>query len=179
MKRPNEGPIKGPFFIDKSLLSDKGLYKCKETLYNVTVLHKRQWLLPTKWVKITCGRKNPRWLLTTITPRVLLPLWKASSVTMVAGRWWVSSLASFPTLSLANSFSVSSEVTIMFNDKAEKLNGRAAMIGFVAAVGSYLATGQVIPGIWWLTMVPFCFTITSIAFFVLLAYSVEQLSETY
>ena len=42
MKRPNEGPIKGPFFIDKSLLSDKGLYKCKENLYNVTVLHKRQ-----------------------------------------------------------------------------------------------------------------------------------------
>ena len=34
------------------------------------------------------------------------------------------------------------------NEKAEKLNGRAAMIGFVAAVGSYLATGQVIPGIW-------------------------------
>ena len=36
----------------------------------------------------------------------------------------------------------------MFNEGAEKLNGRAAMIGFVAAVGSYLATGQVIPGIW-------------------------------
>ena len=34
----------------------------------------------------------------------------------------------------------------MFNEKAEKLNGRAAMVGFVAAVGSYLATGQVIPG---------------------------------
>ena len=28
--------------------------------------------------------------------------------------------------------------------KAEKLNGRAAMVGFIAAVGSYLATGQVI-----------------------------------
>jgi len=36
----------------------------------------------------------------------------------------------------------------MFNDKAEKLNGRAAMLGFVAAVGSYMLTGQVIPGIW-------------------------------
>ena len=36
----------------------------------------------------------------------------------------------------------------MFTDKAEKLNGRAAMIGFVAAVGSYLVTGQVIPGVW-------------------------------
>ena len=31
----------------------------------------------------------------------------------------------------------------MFNEGAEKLNGRAAMIGFVAAVGSYLATGPV------------------------------------
>ena len=36
----------------------------------------------------------------------------------------------------------------MFNEKAEKLNGRAAMIGFVAAVGAYLNTGQVIPGVW-------------------------------
>lgn len=36
----------------------------------------------------------------------------------------------------------------MFNEKAEKLNGRAAMIGFIAAVGSYLVTGQVIPGVW-------------------------------
>jgi|TARA_B100000073_G_scaffold328326_1_gene314792 hypothetical protein len=34
------------------------------------------------------------------------------------------------------------------NDKAEVLNGRAAMIGFIAAVGAYLTTGQIIPGIW-------------------------------
>ena len=37
----------------------------------------------------------------------------------------------------------------MFNEKAEKLNGRAAMIGFIAAVGAYFTTGQVLPGIWW------------------------------
>ena len=36
----------------------------------------------------------------------------------------------------------------LFTDKAEVLNGRLAMMGFVAAVGSYLTTGQVIPGIW-------------------------------
>ena len=30
---------------------------------------------------------------------------------------------------------------------AERLNGRIAMIGFVAAVGAYLTTGQIIPGI--------------------------------
>ena len=29
---------------------------------------------------------------------------------------------------------------------AEKLNGRFAMLGFVAAVGAYLTTGQIIPG---------------------------------
>ena len=29
---------------------------------------------------------------------------------------------------------------------AEKLNGRLAMIGFIAAVGAYLTTGQIIPG---------------------------------
>ena len=30
---------------------------------------------------------------------------------------------------------------------AEKLNGRFAMMGFVALVGAYLTTGQLIPGI--------------------------------
>lgn len=35
-----------------------------------------------------------------------------------------------------------------FTEFAEKLNGRAAMIGFVAAVGAYLTTGQIIPGVW-------------------------------
>ena len=30
---------------------------------------------------------------------------------------------------------------------AEKLNGRFAMIGFIAAIGAYLTTGQIIPGI--------------------------------
>ncbi len=35
-----------------------------------------------------------------------------------------------------------------FTEAAERLNGRLAMLGLVAAVGAYLATGQVIPGIW-------------------------------
>ena len=30
---------------------------------------------------------------------------------------------------------------------AEKLNGRFAMIGFIAAIGAYLTTGQIIPGL--------------------------------
>jgi len=29
---------------------------------------------------------------------------------------------------------------------AEKLNGRFAIIGFIAAMGAYLTTGQIIPG---------------------------------
>ncbi len=30
---------------------------------------------------------------------------------------------------------------------AEVVNGRAAMLGFVAAIGAYLATGQILPGV--------------------------------
>jgi hypothetical protein len=33
--------------------------------------------------------------------------------------------------------------------KENELNqGRLAMLGFVIAVGTYLATGQILPGIW-------------------------------
>ena len=34
-----------------------------------------------------------------------------------------------------------------FTTEAEKLNGRLAMLGFIAAVGAYALTGQIIPGI--------------------------------
>jgi len=34
------------------------------------------------------------------------------------------------------------------NEKAEKLNGRLAMLGVIAALGSYAITGQIIPGVW-------------------------------
>ena len=34
------------------------------------------------------------------------------------------------------------------NEKAERINGWAAMIGVIAAMGSYAATGQLIPGVW-------------------------------
>ena len=36
----------------------------------------------------------------------------------------------------------------MFNEKSERINGWFAMIGIVAAMGSYLVTGQIIPGVW-------------------------------
>ena len=32
--------------------------------------------------------------------------------------------------------------------KGERLNGRLAMLGVMAAVGAYAVTGQIIPGIW-------------------------------
>ena len=35
----------------------------------------------------------------------------------------------------------------IFTEKAERINGWAAMIGIVAAMGSYLITGQIIPGV--------------------------------
>ena len=40
------------------------------------------------------------------------------------------------------------EVTETHNEKAEKLNGRVAMLGIMAALGAYAVTGQLIPGIW-------------------------------
>ena len=41
------------------------------------------------------------------------------------------------------------ESIIMFYENAEKLNGRLAMLGIVAAVGAYVSTGQLIPGVFW------------------------------
>ena len=39
------------------------------------------------------------------------------------------------------------EVTVTHNERAEQLNGRLAMLGVIAAIGSYAVTGQLIPGI--------------------------------
>ena len=32
-------------------------------------------------------------------------------------------------------------------EQAERTNGQLAMIGFIAAIGAYVTTGQIIPGI--------------------------------
>ena len=40
------------------------------------------------------------------------------------------------------------EVTETHNEKAERMNGRFAMLGVIAAIGAYAITGQIIPGVW-------------------------------
>ena len=40
------------------------------------------------------------------------------------------------------------EMNESHNERAEMLNGRLAMLGVIAAIGSYAVTGQLIPGIW-------------------------------
>jgi len=39
------------------------------------------------------------------------------------------------------------EVAVTHNERAEQLNGRLAMMGVIAAIGAYVTTGQLIPGI--------------------------------
>jgi|TARA_R110001606_G_scaffold132082_2_gene268069 hypothetical protein len=39
-------------------------------------------------------------------------------------------------------------VTENHNTKAERLNGRLAMLGIIAALGAYALTGDLIPGLW-------------------------------
>ena len=39
------------------------------------------------------------------------------------------------------------EVSVTHNEIAEKLNGRLAMLGVIAALGAYALTGDIIPGV--------------------------------
>ena len=47
-------------------------------------------------------------------------------------------------------FLISNNISIQINmtEFAETLNGRVAMLGIIAALGSYALTGEIIPGIW-------------------------------
>ena len=40
------------------------------------------------------------------------------------------------------------EVLESHDKKAERVNGRLAMLGVIAALGAYATTGQLIPGVW-------------------------------
>ena len=49
-----------------------------------------------------------------------------------------------------NRFASEPQVEVLdvnYYENAERVNGQLAMIGFVAAVGAYIFTGQIIPGI--------------------------------
>ena len=49
-----------------------------------------------------------------------------------------------------NKFASEPQVEVLdvnYYENAERVNGQLAMLGFVAAVGAYLFTGQIIPGI--------------------------------
>jgi hypothetical protein len=47
-----------------------------------------------------------------------------------------------------SSYSIKQNRRKTMNEKAERINGWAAMIGVMAAMGAYATTGQIIPGIW-------------------------------
>ena len=49
-----------------------------------------------------------------------------------------------------NKFATEPQVDVLdvnYYENAERVNGQLAMIGFVAALGSYIVTGQIIPGL--------------------------------
>ena len=41
----------------------------------------------------------------------------------------------------------SKAIPLNYYEGAERTNGQLAMLGFVAALGAYITTGQIIPGI--------------------------------
>ena len=49
-----------------------------------------------------------------------------------------------------NRFATEPQVEVIdvdYFENAERVNGQLAMLGFIAAIGSYLFTGQIIPGL--------------------------------
>ena len=49
-----------------------------------------------------------------------------------------------------NRFATEPQVQVLYvnyYENAERVNGQLAMIGFLAAIGSYIVTGQIIPGL--------------------------------
>ncbi len=49
-----------------------------------------------------------------------------------------------------NKFANESQVEVLdvnYYENAERVNGQVAMLGIIAALGAYITTGQIIPGI--------------------------------
>ena len=59
----------------------------------------------------------------------------------------VCSVAHHQTQVLARYINSHKLIRLKMTPEAEKFNGWAAMLGFVAAFGAYATTGQIIPGI--------------------------------
>ena len=38
-------------------------------------------------------------------------------------------------------------IDVNYYENAERVNGQLAMLGFIAAIGAYIFTGQIIPGL--------------------------------
>ena len=49
-----------------------------------------------------------------------------------------------------NKFATEPQVEVIdtnYYENSERVNGQLAMMGFIAAIGSYIFTGQIIPGL--------------------------------
>ena len=49
-------------------------------------------------------------------------------------------------MKIKTQFTITNTEDKLMTPEAERFNGWAAMLGFVAAVGAYVSTGQIIPG---------------------------------
>ena len=63
------------------------------------------------------------------------------------------------------------------NERAEMLNGRAAMLGVIAAMRILCRDWSI--DSWCVVMTEVLFTVTSVTFFVILSFSVEKVLSTY
>ena len=76
---------------------------------------------------VTTGQIIPGWFQVLMT-----------KVTESGGRQNIYSVEPSPKLD---------ENYVGYPEDAEKVNGRWAMLGFIALIGAYISTGQIIPGI--------------------------------
>ena len=67
---------------------------------------------------------------------------------MTEALFTVTSIAFFVLLSYSVEQLSETFLEKTMNENAERINGWAAMLGVIAAMGSYATTGQLIPGIW-------------------------------
>ena len=63
-------------------------------------------------------------------------------------KYYINYLSGIINFKVINLFRIIMEFAKKFmTEKAEKLNGKAAMLGMFALIGAYYFTGQIVPGI--------------------------------